>query len=52
LPHINRGVAYFYKGEYDKAWEDFNMAQRLGYPVPPEFLNHLRLLRKASGGQE
>jgi hypothetical protein len=29
-------------GEYDKAWEDVNKAQSLGYHVSPEFLKDLR----------
>jgi len=35
-------LAYSKKGEYDKAWEDFNKAQRLGHPVDPAFLKNLR----------
>ena len=44
--YVNRGVAYYYKKEYDKAWEDVHKAQGLGYQVPPEFL---KALREASG---
>ncbi|MEW6104661.1 MAG: tetratricopeptide repeat protein [bacterium] len=44
----NRGVVYYAKGEYDKAWKDVYKAQSLGYQVKPEFL---KLLRKASGRQ-
>jgi tetratricopeptide (TPR) repeat protein len=45
----NRGVAYCYKGEYDKAWDDVHKAQSLGYQAPPEFL---KALREASGREE
>jgi tetratricopeptide (TPR) repeat protein len=38
--------AYYYKGDYKRAWEDVRKAQRLGYPVSPEFL---KKLREASG---
>ncbi len=45
----NRGVAYYYKKNYTKSWEDIHWAQRLGYKVPDNFLDDLR---KASGRQE
>ncbi|HLG30957.1 MAG TPA: tetratricopeptide repeat protein [Candidatus Brocadiales bacterium] len=44
----NRAVAYYYKGEYDKAREDVHKAQDLGYHVNPGSLD---ALRKASGRQ-
>lgn len=40
-----RGLIYYDKGEYDKAWEDVRKAQSLGYQVPAEFL---RLLSETS----
>ncbi|MFZ3090716.1 MAG: tetratricopeptide repeat protein [Nitrospirota bacterium] len=46
--YYNRGVAYYLKQEYDRAWEDVYKAQGLGYKVHPEFLNDLR---NASGRQ-
>jgi len=47
--YTNRGRVYYFKGEYDKSWEDFKKAQDLGYKIPPEFLDDLR---KASGRQD
>lgn len=47
--YYNRGVVYYLKKEYDKAWEDVYKAQSLGFKVHPEFLNDLR---KASGRQK
>ena len=42
----SRGRVYYFKGEYDKSWEDIKKAQDLGYEIPAEFLVDLR---KASG---
>ena len=39
--YYERGLVYYNKGEYDKAWQDVNKAQSLGYQVPPEFLKLL-----------
>jgi len=47
--YINRGIYYYYKGEYDKAWEDVHKAQSLGHQVHPGFL---KALREASGRQK
>jgi len=33
-----RGIAFFHKTEYEKAWDDVDTAQSLGYPVDPGFL--------------
>jgi hypothetical protein len=41
-----RAIAYFYKHEYDKAWDDVSKAQDLGSQIDPEFLKDLR---EASG---
>ena len=45
----NRGMAYYRKGEYNKAWEDVHKAQSLGFQVRPGFLKNLR---EASGREE
>jgi tetratricopeptide (TPR) repeat protein len=47
--YYERGLVYYNKGEYDKAWEDVHKAQSLGYQVPSEFL---RLLSAASGREK
>ena len=39
--YYERGLVYYNKGEYDKAWQDVHRAQSLGYQVPPEFLKLL-----------
>jgi len=44
--YLARAEAYFYKHEYDKAWEDVYKAQALNYQVDLEFLQKLR---RASG---
>jgi len=46
MAYNGRGVAYYHKGEYDKAWEDVRKAQSFGYQVHPGFLEELR---EASG---
>ena len=45
----NRAVAYFYKRDYEKAWDDVYKSQNLGYKVHPRFLN---VLRQASGREK
>ncbi|UCC99730.1 MAG: tetratricopeptide repeat protein [Phycisphaerales bacterium] len=47
--YYERGLVYYNKGEYDKAWEDVRKAQSLGYQVPAEFI---RLLSDASQGKQ
>lgn len=49
MAYNNRGVAYYHKGEYDKAWEDVRKAQSLGHQVRPRFL---KSLREASGREK
>ena len=44
--YMSRGRGYYFKGEYDKSWEDIKKAQDLGYKIPAEFLDDLR---RASG---
>ena len=46
---LRMAIAYYYKGEHDKAWEDVHKLQSLGYPVHPGFL---RALGEASGRQK
>ena len=48
LPY-SRGLAYYFKKEYDKSWDDIKKAQELGHQVPPKFLDNLR---KASGREK
>ena len=43
--YYERALLYYNKGQYDRAWQDVQRAQSLGYQVPPEFL---RLLRETS----
>jgi len=44
-----RARAYYYKGEYDKAWKDVYQAQALGRQGDSKLLEKLR---KASGRDE
>lgn len=37
-----RALLYYNKGEYDKAWQDVQRAQSLGYQVPAEVLGLFR----------
>jgi len=46
--HFGRGVAYYGKKEYEKSWRDLEIAQSLGFQIPPKFLSDLR---KVSGRQ-
>ena len=47
--YTNRGIAYLKTGQYDKAWEDVDKAQDLGYKINPQFL---KILQEASGRQK
>jgi len=40
--YVSRGRGYYFRGEYDKSWEDIKKAQDLGYKIPAEFLDGLR----------
>ena len=40
--YMSRGKGYYFRGEYDKSWEDVKKAQDLGYKIPAEFLDDLR----------
>ena len=44
----NRAISYYFKKEYDRAWEDVHKAQSLGMEIHPGFIE---ALRKASGRQ-
>jgi len=47
--YYNRGIAYFYKKNYDKSWQDVHKAESLGYKFNVDFI---KSLRKASGREE
>ena len=40
--YFNRAVTYFHNNEYDKAWDDVNKAQNLGWEIHSGFLQDLR----------
>jgi tetratricopeptide (TPR) repeat protein len=44
--YYNRGIAYYFKKEYDKSLENVKKAQELGDKIDPKFLEDLS---KASG---
>ena len=44
--YCNRGIAYYFKEEYEKSWKDVKKAQSLGYQIHPEFLDQLRKARE------
>jgi len=39
--HFNLAVAYFYKGEYKRAWQEVNLCRRYGMNPDPNFLSAL-----------
>jgi tetratricopeptide (TPR) repeat protein len=41
LAYNNRGLAYYGKGEFDNAWEDFSKAESLGFRFPPRLIKDL-----------
>jgi len=45
---VKNTIAYYFRKEYGKSWENIKKAQSLGYQIPSEFLD---ALRKASGRQ-
>jgi len=45
----NRWLAYYHKGDYDRAWEDVHKVETLGGKVPPDLLEELK---KASGREK
>jgi tetratricopeptide (TPR) repeat protein len=47
--YVSRGRGYYFRGEFDKSWEDIERAKDLGYKIPAEFLDDLR---RASGGNK
>lgn len=40
--YFSRGKGYYFRGEYDRSWEDVKKARDLGYKIPAEFLDDLR----------
>lgn len=44
-----RAVAYFYKKDYKRSWQDVHMAESLGYTFKDSFI---RALKKASGSEK
>ncbi len=40
--YMSRGRGYYFRGEYDKSWEDIKKAQDLGCKIPAKFLDDLR----------
>jgi tetratricopeptide (TPR) repeat protein len=49
MAYNNRGLAYFFKSDYEKAWDDVHKAEDLGQQAHPKFL---KMLREASGRQK
>ncbi|PIP19331.1 MAG: hypothetical protein COT38_02470 [Candidatus Omnitrophica bacterium CG08_land_8_20_14_0_20_41_16] len=47
--YYNRGIAYFYKKDYDKSWLDVYKAESMGCKFNVDFI---KSLRKASGRKE
>ena len=45
LGHNNLAVAYYHKGEHDKAIEHADKAKELGFEVHPDFLKELEPYR-------
>ncbi len=50
VAYAERGLIYFVKKEYDKAWEDVHKAESLGVEVRPGFLKALRNPQSARTG--
>lgn len=40
--YYNRAVAYFYKTDYDKSWQDVHKAESLGFKFNPDFIESLK----------
>jgi len=47
--YYNRAMAYFYKNNYERCWQDVHKAESLGLKFSANFLESLR---KSSGRQE
>jgi len=47
--YYNRAVAYYYKNDYDKSWQDVHKAQDLGLKNDPMLMELITKLKKASG---
>ena len=46
--YYNRGMAYFYKHEYDKSLHDILKAEALGVAVDQEFIDLIKKLNKVT----
>ena len=40
--YYNRGIAYFYKNNYEQCWQDVHMAESLGCKFDADFLKSLK----------
>ena len=47
--YYNRAVAYFYKNDYDKSWQDIHKAEALGINIDVKFIELVVKLKQASG---
>lgn len=47
--YYNRAVAYYYKKDYDKSWQDVHKVQKLSTGLDPSLANLIERLQKASG---
>ncbi len=50
--YYNRAVAYYYKKDYDKSWQDIHKAQDLGFKNDPMFIGLVNKLKMASGREK
>jgi tetratricopeptide (TPR) repeat protein len=49
IAYGNRAAAYFFKKEYDKAWEDVRKAESLGHKINPDLARGLKKVSKNEG---
>lgn len=47
--YYNRAVAYYYKKDYDKSWQDVHKAEELNTEFDQSLVKLVEKLRKASG---
>ncbi|MDD5282249.1 MAG: tetratricopeptide repeat protein [Candidatus Omnitrophica bacterium] len=50
--YYNRAVAYYYKNNYDKSWEDIHKAQELGFGNDSMLTGLVNRLKKATGREK